>query len=67
MIIPEHVPKIMVFADQHRIVFERHIDQSDTRPHFNGISIRSIDNWQVFYQAMSEWAKEHHVTITIMN
>ena len=66
-IAPEHIQKIMVFIDQHRVLFEFPIDQSETRPYYKGISIRPIENWEAFYQGMSEWAKEHHVIVTIMN
>ena len=67
LIVPEHIQKIMVFFDQHRVVFEFPIDNSDARPHYKGISIRPIENWEAFYQGISEWAKEHHVIITIIN
>ena len=66
-IVPEHIQKIMVFMDQHRVVFEFPIDNSEARPHFKGISIRPIENWEVFYQGLNEWAKEHHVITTIIN
>ena len=66
-IAPEHIKKIMVFMDHHRVLFEFPIDQSETRPYYKGISIRPIENWEAFYQGMSEWAKEHHVIVTIMN
>ena len=66
-IAPEHIQKIMVFMDQHRVLFEFPIDQSETRPYYKGISVRPIENWEVFYQELKEWAKEHRVIITIMN
>ena len=66
-IAPEHIQKIMVSMDEHRVLFEFPIDQSETRPYYKGISIRPIENWEAFYQGLNEWAKEHHVIATIIN
>ena len=66
-IAPEHIQKIMVSMDEHRVLFEFPIDQSETRPYYKGISIRPIENWEAFYQGLNEWAKEHHVITTIVN
>ena len=63
----EDIQQIIVFLDKHRIVVELPVDIQDTRPHHKSIVMRPIENWEIFYQGMSEWAKEHHVIIMIMN